>query len=188
MGALGTRPLFSGIEAWVSGCGFSQLPNHLTTEPPNQWLGTRPQISGVRHIAAKINRARTRRMRREREEARPMWRMHFHGWNYIKKSVCAASAIYPSHSLSLAPTRMRREAMHLDNAREFHSKSTVAVPEVRAAMLRRPCYIVCASHRNYRLATLLPYRFDKGPSACSPRTPTTVVIYSGNQVRPCSPQ
>ena len=46
--------------------------------------------------------------------------MHFHGWNYIKKSVCAARAIYPSHSLSLAPTRMRREAMHLDIAREFH--------------------------------------------------------------------
>ena len=36
-------------------------------------------------------------------------------------------------------------------------------------------------------ATLLPYRFDKGPSACSPRTLTTVVIYCGNHVRPCGP-
>jgi len=35
-------------------------------------LGDRPQIFGVRHIAAKINRARTRRERREREGARPM--------------------------------------------------------------------------------------------------------------------
>lgn len=45
----------------------------------------------------------------------------------------------PTHPLyksppSLATTRMRREDMHLDNAREFHSKSTVAVPEVRAAL------------------------------------------------------
>ena len=44
MGALGTRPSFSGLEAWVSGCGFAQLPNHLTTEPPNQRLGTDPKF------------------------------------------------------------------------------------------------------------------------------------------------
>ena len=37
---LGTRPSFSGLGVWVSGCGFAQLPNHLTTEPPNQRLGT----------------------------------------------------------------------------------------------------------------------------------------------------
>ena len=61
------------------------------------------------------------------------------------------SARQARSSHSLAPTRMRREAMPLDNAREFHSKSTVAVPEVRAARSRRPCYIVCASYRNCRL-------------------------------------
>ena len=44
MGALGTRPSFSGLEVWVSGCGFAQLPNHLTTEPPNQRLGTDPKF------------------------------------------------------------------------------------------------------------------------------------------------
>ena len=41
---LGTRPSFSGLEVWVSGCGFAQLPNHLTTEPPNQRLGTDPKF------------------------------------------------------------------------------------------------------------------------------------------------
>ena len=69
--------------------------------------------------------------------------MHFHGWNYIKNACGAASAIYPSPSLSLAPTRKRREAMSLDNAQEFHSKFTVAVPEVsgkvEAALLHRVC-------------------------------------------------
>ena len=44
MGALGTRPSFSGLEVCVSGCGFAQLPNHLTTEPPNQRLGTDPKF------------------------------------------------------------------------------------------------------------------------------------------------
>ena len=44
MGTLGTRPSFLGLEVWVSGCGFAQLPNHLTTEPPNQRLGTDPKF------------------------------------------------------------------------------------------------------------------------------------------------
>ena len=44
MGTLGTRPSFSGLEVRVSGCGFAQLPNHLTTEPPNQRLGTDPKF------------------------------------------------------------------------------------------------------------------------------------------------
>ena len=34
-------------------------------------FGDRPQISGVRHIAANVVRARTRRERRERQEAGP---------------------------------------------------------------------------------------------------------------------
>ena len=51
-----------------------------------------------------------------------------------QKADGAASAIYPSPSLSLAPTRMRREDMHLDNAGKFHLKFTVAVPEICAAL------------------------------------------------------
>ena len=66
MGALGTRPSFSGIEVWVSCCGFAQLPNHLTTEPPNQRLGdpkfpvcvTLPRRSIVRERAGDAARAK----------------------------------------------------------------------------------------------------------------------------------
>ena len=131
MGTLGTRPSFSGLEVCVSGCGFAQLPNHLTTEPPNQRLGTDPKFpvcvtlprrSIVRECAGSAASAK--------RQGRCDGCIFMAG--IISKNQSARQA---RSSHSLAPTRMRREAMPLDNAREFHSKSTVAVPEVRAALL-----------------------------------------------------
>ncbi len=59
---------------------------------------------------------------------------------------------------SLVPTRKRREAMPLDNAREFHPKSTVAVPEVLAALLDAgACRHVCKPYAVHPVVKERPF-------------------------------
>ena len=124
MGALGTRPSFSGLEAWVSGCGFAQLPNHLTTEPPNQRLGTDPKFPVCVTLPRRsIVRERAGSAASAKRQGRCDGCIFMAG--IISKN---QSARQERSCPSLAPTRMRREDMHLDNAGEFHS-NTVAVPD-----------------------------------------------------------
>ena len=130
MGTLGTSPSFSGLEVWVSGCGFAQLPNHLTTEPPNQRLGTDPKFP----VCVTLPR---RSIVRERAgSAASAKRQGRCDGCIFMAGIISKSGRRGKRDLShpLAPTRMRREDMHLDNAGKFHLKFTVAVPEIRAAL------------------------------------------------------
>ena len=130
MGAWGTRPSFSGLEVWVSGCGFAQLPNHLTTEPPNQRLGTDPKFPVCVTLPRRsIVRERAGSAASARRQGRCDGCIFMAG--IISKNQSARQA---RSCPSLAPTRKRREDIRLDNAGKFHLKFTVAVPEIRAAL------------------------------------------------------
>ena len=109
--------------------------------------------------------------------------MHFHGWNYIKKRTARQERSCPC-----AYTARVVKPCTWTMPGDFTRNLQLPFPKY-ARQCRRGLATSCVrAFAIAAFATLLPYRFDKGPSACSPRTPSTVVIYCGNHVRPCGPR